>query len=101
MDELPPDDMASGGRVPLAGGGGIMKLIKKLLAKTQDKKLPWWKRMGFDTPSVGYKSLMETGKYAKKNPIDAAAAAATGTLIARSLHKDKKASGGLAGMLGE
>jgi len=97
--------MASGGRVPLAGGGGLRTLIKKLLSKTQDKKLPWWKRMGFDTPQLGSKWLMEqglkTGKYARKNPIDAAAAGATGTLIARSLHKDKKATGGLAGLLGE
>ena len=35
---------------------------------------------------LGFKA----GKYARKHPIDAAAAGATGTLIGRSLHKDKK-----------
>ena len=95
-----PQKKASGGRVPLAGGGGIMKLIKKLLAKTQNKKLPWWKRMGFDNQLLPM-GVEKVAKHAVKNPIDAAAAAATGTLIARSLHKDKKASGGIARILGE
>ena len=56
--------------------------------------------MGFDNQLLPM-GVEKVAKHAVKNPIDAAAAAATGTLIARSLHKDKKASGGLAGMLGE
>jgi hypothetical protein len=124
-DDMNPDDWlhilkllrageiggAEGGRVPLAGGGGLRKLIKKALAKLRNMSAEdifdaQGKVKGFKKPEdyimdVGWKA----GKYYKKNPekgLEHATAVATGVLAARQLDKrKKKVSGGLAGMLGE
>ena len=52
------------------------------------------KRMKDPSYQIGltevFESGLKTGKYARKNPGTAGSAVATGTLIARSLHKDKK-----------
>ena len=98
---------ASGGRVPLAGGGGLRKLIQKALAKLRNmrsedvaRKIKGIKKPEDYIMDLGWK----VGKYYKKHPekgADAAAAIATGVLIGRHQQRKKKVSGGLAGMLGE
>jgi hypothetical protein len=88
---------ASGGRVPL-GGGGILKVLKKI-----NKKLKKIKKPEAYIMDQGYK----LGKYYKKNPgkgLSHSTAVGTGVLISRHLDRQKrgkKASGGLAHMLGE
>ena len=88
---------ASGGRVPL-GGGGILKGLKKITKKLKKIKKPEAYIM-----DKGYK----LGKYYKKNPgkgLSHSTAVGTGVLISRHLDRQKrgkKASGGLAHMLGE
>ena len=93
---------ASGGRVPLAGGGVTSKLLKKVLAKIRnmETKLQRFKKPEDSIMDQGWK----VGKYYKKHPekgADAASAIATGVLIGRHQQRKKKSSGGLAGMLGE
>jgi len=88
---------ASGGRVPL-GGGGILKVLKKITKKLKKIKKPEAYIM-----DKGYK----LGKYYKKNPgkgLSHTTAVGTGVLISRHLDRQKrgkKASGGLAHLLGE
>ena len=93
---------ASGGRVPL-GGGGIIKVLKKALKKFKNVHDVSNAKIENYIMDQGYK----LGKYYKKNPgkgLSHSTAVGTGVLISRHLDRQKrgkKASGGLAHMLGE
>ena len=69
-------------------GLGIAKKGYKLAKKYFKKRM---KDTSYQVGLTEFGGLgFKAGKYARKHPIDAAAAGATGTLIGRSLHKDKK-----------
>jgi len=80
---------------PKKASGGIVKLLKKVAKKIKTMKKPEDYVM-----DQGHK----LGKYYQKHPekgADVAAAIGAGVLIDRHLKRKKKASGGLAYMLGE
>jgi len=93
---------ASGGRVPL-GGGGIIKVLKKALKKFKNVHDVSNAKIENYIMDQGYK----LGKYYKKNPgkgLSHSTAVGTGVLISRHLDRQKrgkKASGGVAHLLGE